>query len=652
MNGIVSMADVLTLERLQPKLPDSTYEMIRTAAWEHAKEPALSFFLRVEDHARPETWSYESLFARITATANFFHELGIGKNDVVAFVLPNLPETHLTIWGGQAAGVVYAINPLLEPAAIGELLRVGEAKVLVTLAPFPGVDLWSKLQPVLSAVSTLQHLVLVNLADHVPGIRSRAARFLQRREAKSVHGSAGIAPVPDRIAVHDFAEGVCWQPTDRLVSGRVIQPDDLSSFFCTGGTTGAPKIAMRTHANEVANAWSAGQFFGDGISASKTIFCGLPLFHVNAVLVTGLLPFSRGAHVILGTPQGYRGEGVLPRFWELVERHRINFFSGVPTVYAALLQQPTQDCDIRSLEYGLCGAAPMPVELMRSFQERTGLKILEGYGLTEGTCVSTCNPPLGERRLGSIGLRLPLQEMKAVVLDDAGAYVRDCVDGEVGVLVIRGPNVFAGYKLPEHNVGLRVNTHEGGPWLNTGDLGRRDADGYFYLTGRKKELIIRGGHNIDPASIEGPLHNHPDVQLAAAVGRPDAHAGEVPVAYVQLKPGARATETDLLSFIKDHIGERAAVPKAIRIIPAMPVTGVGKIFKPELKHREIEDSLSDALRAAGVQIGSLKASSDPRYGTRIHVSLSESSDPELARHVLGQFPFPFWLSDAALDRRL
>jgi fatty-acyl-CoA synthase len=648
VSGIAGLADVLTIERLQPSLPGSTYEMIRAAAWEHANEPALSFFLRVEDHARPQTWSYESLFEGITATANLFHELGIGADDVVAFVLPNLPETHLTIWGGQAAGIVYAVNPLLEPSAIAELLRCGEAKVLVTLAPFPGIDLWSKLQPVLGTVPSLRHLVLIDLAAHVPGVGRRAAGLLQRREAKTTHARAGIAPVPDRIAVHDFAEALRGHPTDRLVSGRLIRPDDLSSFFCTGGTTGAPKIAMRTHANEVANAWSAGQFFADGISAGKTLFCGLPMFHVNAVLVTGLLPFSRGAHVVLGTPQGYRGEGVLARFWELVEGHRINFFSGVPTVYASLLEQPVRGRDIGSLEYGLCGAAPMPVELMRNFETRTGLKILEGYGLTEGTCVSTCNPPLGERRLGSIGLRLPLQEIRAVVLNDAGAYVRDCVDGEVGVLVIRGPNVFAGYKLPEHNVGLWVNTPEGGPWLNTGDLGRRDADGYFYLTGRKKELIIRGGHNIDPASIEGTLHKHPDVQLAAAVGRPDAHAGEVPVAYVQLKPGARATEAELLSFVKEHIGERAALPRAMRIVAAMPLTGVGKIFKPELKHREIEDALREALRAAGVPIESLEVSSDARFGTRVQVGLAQRADPELARQVLGQFAFPFWLSDTAL----
>ena len=330
----------------------------------------------------------------------------------------------------------------------------------------------------------------------------------------------------------------------------------------------------------------------------KTLFCGLPLFHVNGVLVTGLLPFSRGAHVIIGTPQGYRGEGVIPRFWELVAHHRINFFSGVPTVYAALMQQPTAGHDLSSLEYGLCGAAPLPVELMRNFEESTGLTILEGYGLTEGTCVSTCNPPGGERRAGSIGLRLPWQPMKAVLLDDQGAYVRDCAIGEVGVLTISGPNAFVGYRDPDQNQGLWLDLHDGQRWLNTGDLGRQDAEGYFYLTGRKKELIIRGGHNIDPASIEEPLNRHPAVQLAAAVGRPDLHAGELPVAYVQLKPNATASEEELLAFVKDHIAERAAVPKAIRLTTAIPLTSVGKIFKPELRHREIADALQMALQEA------------------------------------------------------
>ena len=176
MNGIAGMPDVLAIERDAPTLPDSTYEMIGHAAAAHADAPALSFFLRAQDHDRPMTWDYATLFARITATANFFHGLGIGKDDVIAFVLPNLPETHLTIWGGQAAGIVFAINPMLEPAAIGELLRAGGAKVLVTLAPFPGTDLWPKLQPVVAEVPGLRHLVLVDLAGHLPGAPGRPGR--------------------------------------------------------------------------------------------------------------------------------------------------------------------------------------------------------------------------------------------------------------------------------------------------------------------------------------------------------------------------------------------------------------------------------------------------------------------------------------------
>jgi fatty-acyl-CoA synthase len=628
INGIANVADVTAIELASASLPASTYETIAAAAAAHADRPALSFFLRAQDHERLLTWDYATLLARITATANFFRALGVGKDDVIAYVLPNLPETHLVVWGGQASGIVLAINPLLEPEAIADLLRAGGAKALVTLAPFPGTDLWPKLQSVIGQVPNLRHLVLVDLAQHVPGAARSAADLVK-----------GVEVDPGRITLHSFSHGVAEQPADRLLGGRVIAPEDFSSFFCTGGTTGTPKIAMRTHANEVANAWSAGQALGDGIGPGKTLFCGLPMFHVNAVLVTGLLPFSRGAHVILGTPQGWRGEGVIGRFWEMVERHRINFFSGVPTIYSALLQQPIDGRDLSSLEYGLCGAAPMPLELMRNFQQRTGLKILEGYGLTEGTCVSTVNPPRGERRAGSIGLRIPLQPMKAVLLDDAGAYVRDCAVDEVGVLVIRGPNVFAGYKIPEHNKGLWVEAGDGQRWLNTGDLGRQDAQGFFYLTGRKKELIIRGGHNIDPAVIEQSLHEHPAVQIAAAVGRPDAHAGEVPVAYVQLESGASVSEAELLDFARGRIGERAAVPKAVRIVAAMPLTGVGKIFKPELKLKETEDALSEALRGAGVAFDRVAAHQNPAQGIVVAVELAAGQVRQRAQAVLGQFPF-------------
>ncbi len=641
MKGIATQADVLRIEDqgLPSDLPVSTYDMIRRGAAINPRAPALSFFLRTEDHCKPEVWTYKTLLDRITQTANFFYRLGATKDTVIAFVLPNLPETHCVIWGGQAAGIVTAINPLLEPAAIAELLNAANASIVVTLAPFPGTDLWSKMAKALPQVSSLKHLVLINIANKVQGIKRVAAKVIQKREEFSLHGIHGVHGVlSSHICIHDFNRGINRQPKSKLISGRQISSDDYSSFFCTGGTTGTPKIAMRRHRNEVANAWSTAQFLGDGVGPGKNIFCGLPLFHVNGVLVTGLLPFSKGAHVILGTPQGYRGEGVVKRFWEIVEHHKINFFSGVPTLYASLLQIPIKH-RINSLEYGLCGAAPLPVEVLRNFQECTGLKILEGYGLTEATCVSSVNPPLGERRVGSIGLRIPAQKMKAIQLDEQGNYIGDCESGEVGVLVVSGPNIFAGYRIPEQNKGLWMDLEDGQQWLNTGDLGMQDAEGYFFLTGRKKELIIRGGHNIDPALIEEPLHRHPTVELAAAVGRPDAHAGELPVAYVQLKAGAKATEAELLFFLEAQMTERAALPKNIYIIPEMPLTAVGKIFKPALKHLEIKQALTQALSAANLTGCRLTVRDDKSRGTVIDVVLEDHvTEPEV-RKVLGQFPF-------------
>lgn len=644
MKPIATAADVLDAEADDAgrDVAPSTWETIRRSAAAFPDAPALTFFMSAAALDAAETWSYRDFFACVTRTANAFSALGVGKDGVVAFVLPNLPETHFTIWGGQAAGIVAAFNPLLEPASLARLLAASGAEVLVTVAPFPGADLWPRLRAELTVAPDLKHVVLVDMAERLPGPPGEAARGARARKvADPVRAAELRGDLPARVGLHDFWTLVEAQPGDRLTSGRVISPDDRSSCFCTGGTTGLPKIAVRRHGNEVANATAVGRFIGEGIGPGKTLFCGLPLFHVNGVLVTGLLPLSKGAHVVLGTPQGYRGDGVVARFWEIVERFGINFFSGVPTLYAGLLQVPIGDRDVSSLEYGLCGAAPMPIEVFRAFQERTGVAILEGYGLTEATCVSSINPPAGERRIGSIGLRLPGQDMKTVRVDGDGVVLGDCDTDEVGLLVVSGPNVFEGYLDAAQNVGLWVDRHDGRRWLNTGDLARRDADGYFWLVGRRKELIIRGGHNIDPATIEEPLHRHPDVLIAAAVGRPDAHAGELPVAYVQLKPGATVTEAELVEFGRTHIGERAAIPKAIRIVDRIPLTAVGKIFKPALKHLEIEAAIVEALAAADVAVSNLAVADVSGQGTTVTAVLPDPASAERARVVLGGFAYPF-----------
>lgn len=631
VHQVADLSDIREFERVplaERHVPASTYEMLSRGVAIAPDSTALSFFLRTKDYRHPFTWTHRQLFADITRTANALRRLGINREDVVAFVLPNLPETHFVIWGGEAAGIAFAINPLLEAEQIAELLVAGNAKWLVTLEATPGTNIWEKAAKAAARVPGLAGILTVGVGPYVRGAAGLAFRTLSRLRKPRVAGRA--------LRILNLRKEIGRERGDRL-NFEPPRAGDISSYFCTGGTTGIPKIAKRTHFSEVFDTWSTRSFVGEALGAGKTIFCGLPLFHVNGQLVTGLAPWSNGAHVVIGTPQGYRGDGVIRSFWEIAEHYRIYVFSGVPTVYSALLQLPIAGRDISSIGYAFCGAAPMPVELFRSFEKTTGIKILEAYGLTEGACVSSVNPPAGERRIGSIGLRIPYQKMTVVRLDEAGQFAGYAATDEIGVLAISGPNVFAGYVNTEHNEGLWLKI-EGERWLNTGDLARQDADGYFWLTGRKKELIIRGGHNIDPKVIESAVQDHPAVQLAAAVGRPDPHAGEVPVLYVQLKPDHAASNADLLAYVHARIPERAAHPKAITVLPALPVTPVGKIFKPALFMLEIEFVVRREAGDAGIELKALSVVQDARRG--LLAKVTTNGDAGALREKIGGYAFP------------
>jgi acyl-CoA synthetase (AMP-forming)/AMP-acid ligase II len=606
-HGIASLADVRALELAQPSplaSHRSTYDLLARGAAVAPDAPALSFFVRPEDHERPSVWTHREWFSRISQAARLFRRLGMQRGDCVALVLPNLPETHWALWGAEAAGIAFPINAWLEPPMIAELLRASGARWVVTLAPEPGMDLWDKVARALESVPQVEAVLAVQARRHVPGAEN------------------ALAPLPPRcgqVATLDFTREVERCEAEPLDEANRPGLDDVASYFCTGGTTGAPKIAVRTHRTEVANALQLAAVLGaDLLGPGRTILCGLPLFHVNGQIGTGLAPWSAGGHVVLATPHGYRTPGLLQRFWDIAAQHRITAFSGVPTVYAALLQVPPAAQDLAALKVGICGAAPMPAELFHRFQRETGIRLLEGYGLTEAGCVSTVTPPFGEPRIGSIGVRLPWQRLRVVVLDEAGRFVRDAEADETGALAIQGDNLFRGYLNPEHERGLWIELPDerGAPsrWLDTGDLARVDADGYFWLAGRKKELIIRGGHNIDPKVIEEALHAHPAVALAAAVGRPDAHAGELPVAYAQLRPGASATPDELLAFAHEHIAERAAWPKHVTLLDALPTTAVGKVFKPALVLREIESVCREESEACGVTLTLCRARLDPKLG--------------------------------------
>jgi fatty-acyl-CoA synthase len=622
MSGFHDMSDIEALEAVplaERGLPASTYEMIRQGAAQNPDATALIFFLQGAAYERAARYTFRQVVTNIDKAAHLFQSFGVSAGDTISLILPNVPEMLWSIWGGEKAGAVNLINPLLEPEAIRDILLAVQPRVLVTLAPFPQTDTWEKVAGIAEQMPSLRTILRVDLRRYLPGWMRPLAGLgdaKPRRQKRLGH-----------VSVLDFEQATRRAPGRLPASERVIGPDTISAYFHTGGTTGIPKIAPHTHGNDVFDAWAAAQNLAVG--PGKTLFCGLPLFHVNSYLVSSLIPWSQGATVVLGTPGGFRGEGVIPNFWKIVEHYRVNFFSAVPTVFTGLNGVPVGGSDVSSLEYAICGASPMPPKVFREFEQRTGLRILEGYGLTEASCVSSVNPADGERRVGSIGLRLPYQEMKAVVIED-GRYVRDCAVDEVGVIIIRGPNVFPGYTLAEQNQGLWIETGDGGGhWLNTGDLGRRDEDGYFWLTGRKKELIIRGGHNIDPQVIEHALHQHPAVQLAAAVGRPDPRLGEVPVAYVQLKRGATSSEEELLTFAQAHIGERAAAPKRIHVVADLPTTAVGKIFKPALVQREIEDALvQEMLAVAGVESTRITVTPDKLRGLTARVEVTPAAGVE------------------------
>ena len=368
------------------------------------------------------------------------------------------------------------------------------------------------------------------------------------------------------------------QPADRLLSQRNIAPTDIAAYFHTGGTTGAPKLARHSHGNQVFTAWASVMMHG--ILASDVSINGYPLFHVAGVLAASLSNFAAGAETVIPTTGLMRNREVIANYWRLVEKYRATTLSGVPTVLAALANVPVGNADISSLRYCRTGAAPLPPELSARFERQFGLHVHESLGMTEMAGISSVTPPGVVGPAGCVGFAVPFSRVRIVALDDSGgASDNDVAPGTQGMLLFKSPNVFPGFLDADDTA--RAFTADG--WLATGDLGFMDEHGRLHLSGRSKDLIIRGGHNIDPKTIEDALGAHPAVQLCAAVGAPDAYAGELPVIFATLIPGATVTQAELLEFVRARVDEPPARPKSVTILETMPMTNVGKIYKPDLR---------------------------------------------------------------------
>ncbi|EPX86270.1 Acyl-CoA synthetase (AMP-forming)/AMP-acid ligase II [Rubellimicrobium thermophilum DSM 16684] len=604
-------------------LPRTTWEMLSRTAERVPDRPAVTFQMFADPKAPAETLSWAELQGRVAQTANLFRSLGVGESDTVAYLLPNCTEVVLTYLGGQVAGIVNPINPLLEAGQIAGILRETKAKVLVTLKAFPRTDVARKAAEAVAQAPDVQAVLEVDLLRYLTGVKKLIVPLIRPK-----------TPVRHKARVLDFHREIARQP--RSLSFADTGADRVAAYFHTGGTTGLPKLAQHRYRGLIYNGWLGQRLL---FTEKDTMICPLPMFHVFAAVVCMGASLASGAQILFPTPQGYRGEGVMDNFWKLVERHRVTFVITVPTAISALMQRPV-NADISSLQLAFSGSAPLPVELFNRFEKAAGLRIIEGYGLTEATCLVSVNPPDGQRKIGSVGLPFPYTKLR--IIDPATQ--RDCGPDEVGEICVSSPGVWGGhvYTDAERNRELFYPGEDGQPaWLRTGDLGRRDADGYLWITGRAKDIIIRGGHNIDPAMIEEAMLKHPAVAMAGAIGQPDAHAGEVPCVYVELVQGASVTPEELIAHARTHVQERAAHPRHVEILPELPKTAVGKIFKPDLRKLAIRRVYNEALAAADVAAEVAEVVEDRKLGLVAHLRRTGTVSDDDVQRALGAYTRPW-----------
>lgn len=585
------------------------YDILSARRADSPLEPAISFQLKADANAPAQTLNYQELHDKIVQCANGLRKLGINEDDAVAYIMPNCLEAVIINQAGMIAGKVAPINPLISPEHIGGILAESGAKIVVTLGSMPKTNIAQIVAQSLDFAPDVHTVLTVDLARYVTGVTKFLVPFLRPKLS-----------FPPHITVRDFNEFVNEQSTS--LEFEISDENRVTALFHTGGTTGRPKLVQHDRLGFVYNAWLGEQIIYE---KGDTALCPLPMFHVFAAYPILACVLAKGAHMVMIAPAGYRAEGIFENFWKLVERWQVNLMIMVPTAAARLLSEPV-NADVSTLRYAICGSAPLPEGLFHRFEEAVGVRILEGYGMTEATCLVAVNPIDGKRKIGSVGYPLPYTEVKILDCDESGKILSEKAVNEIGEICVNNPGVRLGqtYKDSEKNAGLFAS----GDYLRTGDLGRFDEEGFLFITGRSKDLIIRGGHNIDPALIEEVLATHPAVAMAGAVGQPDHYAGELPCAYVELVAGAEVSIDELMALCENKVAEKMAIPKSIEILDELPKTAVGKIFKPDLRKRAIRRVLSHRFLENGLQASIIDIVDDSKRGfvVQIHALNPDESD--------------------------
>jgi acyl-CoA synthetase (AMP-forming)/AMP-acid ligase II len=472
---------------------------------------------------KDRSYTYGEFDARTDELAAGFAELGVAPGDVVSVFLPNCLE-FLEAWFAivKAGGVLGPVNPAYTGVEAGYVIGHSEAVAVVTDAG--GAE---TLAPQRGELAGLRNVISIDSGGDVT--------------LAELAGSGNGTPAPQR--------GL----------------DDLAAILYTSGTTGKPKGAMLSHRNQLVNTTQGAELVPLG--PGERVGMILPLFHANAQVVTTLIPMMIGCEIVMWERFS------ASKFWQTVEELQPATISAVPTILAAVLNAPGAPAGRTSLRYVICGAAPLSVEMLNAFQDRFGIRILEGYGMTETACIASINPFYGERKVGSIGLPLRGQQMQIVGTDGGQAAI-----GEYGEIVVKGPNVMVGYLNNPTATGDSIRDG----WLHSGDIGYMDEDGYFYIVDRTKDMIIRGGENIYPREIEEVIYEHEAVLEVAVIGVPHEVRGEEVLAVVALKPGIEIDAVQLAEFAAERLA-KYKLPRSFELRDELPKTPTGKINKGPLR---------------------------------------------------------------------
>ncbi len=505
-----------------------------------------------------EGWDY------IRALSTALHKLGVNKGDRVSIYLPNSPQFVISFYAVlRLGGIVVQTNPMYVPRELEHILNDSEAETIITL------DLLYDRVKAIKDKTKIKRIIVTSIKDFLPPHLKLLypLQYIGKKKPKVDYNEPGVYKFSDLL-----------QTKPQKIDVKINPKEDVALFQYTGGTTGISKAAMLTHYNLVANTIQAVSWLSDREEGKEVLMAVLPFFHVYGMTVGMNFAIYLASTLIL-----------VPRFnvkevVKLLAKYKVTLFPGAPTIYIAVINfKDVKKYDLTSIKACISGSAPLPVKVKEDFEKLTGAKLVEGYGLSEASPVTHCNPIYGLNKPGSIGIPFPDTDAKIVDLETGE---KEMPVGEPGELIVKGPQIMKGYwNMPEETA--RV-LRDG--WLYTGDIARMDKDGYFYIVDRKKEMIIASGYNIYPREIEEVLYKHPKIKEAAVVGIPSGYRGETVKAYIVLKEGETATEDEIKQYCRENLA-RYKVPEIIEFRDELPKSAVGKVLKRVLLEEELKKKL-------------------------------------------------------------